>query len=278
MTHLMKNAVWFGTENDMRWVPAPAANYTKSRVRWRAVDQLLHGGANVRQSLVSHKTLSLSWPVQSQESLSPIVQFLEGNGPYFYLDPLEAQSNVVPPYWAEPWLSVEHGPIFMAGAQPWVTVEASANNYPVRVYHSATITVTTDTNLKIPVPDGHTLYLGVHGTGTSNVRVGTTEASLLPVSSTQRTNLTVSGPTLARVRFTPGTLAISGIIAQVLPNGRVPLSGGFLPGLGHTEIELASDPTIISYSANLPNAQTGISADFVEVGAWKQLGSGWNPA
>lgn len=114
---LIPNNVWFGTENDMRWVPAPLPNYTPAQVRWRAKDQYLNGGAGVRQSTASHKELSLSWPVQSQEDLAPLVSYLQQAGPYFYLDPLNAEANAVPAYWSMPGL-VQDGPPLIPGVAP----------------------------------------------------------------------------------------------------------------------------------------------------------------
>lgn len=278
MTHLMNNAVWFGTESDMRWIPAPAANYTKTKARWRAVDLYLHGGAGVRQAPVSHKTLSLSWPVQAQESLAPLVKFLEGPGPFYYVDPLDAQSNAVPSYWAEPHLSLEHGPELFPGLTPVDVGDgaAASQGYPTRGL-GYTIDKEVSSNLVIPVPEGYTLHLGVHGSGTAQVTAGNVKAPLLSNTSPTRTNIAIAGPLMVRVGLAapnspnntyPRTASIHGIIAQILPTGRVPQHGGFLPGLGHSQLALSNDPTITSYSANLPNAQTGIAADFVEVGAW----------
>ena len=268
MAHLMNNAVWFGTENDMRWIPAPAANYTSQNVRWRATDQLLNGGARIRQSVASHKNLSLSWPVQSQESLAPIVSYLGSGGPFYYLDPINAQSNALPYYWSAPG-AVPDGPPLIDDVDIEYSTASSTNpmSYPQAYATYAVPSGGKVTNAIIPVPDGYSLYLGYHGTGTG-IAVGAQTAAAIPVTSVQRTNLVVSGPTLAQVRLLAGSHTIHGIIAQVLPDGQVPDPGGFLPGVGHSQLALANDPTITSYSAYLPNAQTGIAADFVEVGAW----------
>ena len=267
MAHLMNNAVWFGTENDMRWVPAPAANYASQQVRWRAVDQLLNGGARIRQSRAGHKALSLVWPVQSQESLAPVVNYLTQDEPLYYVDPLNAQSNALPAYWAAPGV-IPDGPELIPGADIEYTLVATGKdlNYPVKAI-SFTLATTTYSNIKLPIPNGYTAFIGVHGTGADVIANGIS-APKIALTSTQRTNLQVSNVPFLTLGFLTGAHVVNGIVVQMLPTGQAPIAGGFLPGLGHSALEVSEDPTITSYSANLPNAQTGIAVDFVEVGAW----------
>lgn len=266
---MSKRSVWFGTIDNMRWVPAPLAGAISNTVRWRAVDQLLNGGAVVRQSAASHQTKSLSWPVQSAESLAPVEATLNEPGPYYFLDPIAAQSNAVPSYWAQTAISASGGPALVSGIETKVVSITAQNGY---ASSAAQLTTTArDTNLVIPVPEGYTLHLGVHGVGgTYRLNNGTAKAPLA-TNSNVRTNLTVSGPTLARLQLASAsstTYTIAGIVAQVLPNGKTPTPGGFLPGLGSSALQLADDPSITTYSAALPRAQRGIAANFVEVGAW----------
>lgn len=131
----MRNAVWFGTENDMRWIPAPAANYDTSFVGWQMVDQYMNGGSGTRKSTVKHKELSLTWPVQSQESLAPLVSYLQQEGPFFYIDPLNAQSNVIPSYWANPSLvEQDDGPYLVDTSEYSYENDSSGISlgYPIR--------------------------------------------------------------------------------------------------------------------------------------------------
>ena len=91
----------------------------------------------------------------------------------------------------------------------------------------------------------------------------------LPVNTTQRTNMQFTGPGIAQLRSPQGTFTVNGIIAQILPNGETPKPGPFLPGLGNSAMELRDNPSITNYSAVIPNAQIGVAASFVEVGAWQ---------
>ena len=267
----MRKKVWFGTAGDMRWVPAPLANYQGASVRWREVDQYLNGGAAVRQSVASHQELSLSWAVQSTENLAPVVALLHSPGPFYYVDPIAARANIVPSYWASPEVWLHDGPPLISRVTPTKVAGTSTNGYPATSVKYS-VTKATDTNLRIPVPEGHTLHLGVHGTGgTYKLNTRTAKGPLTAASST-RTNLTINGPVIANLKVAAAVsdAVITGIVAQVLPTGETPQPGGFLPGRGTTELALSGDPSITSYSVGIPNAQQGIAADFVEVGAWLQ--------
>jgi len=95
-------------------------------------------------------------------------------------------------------------------------------------------------------------------------------APMLSTSDSQRTNVSVSGPSTLSVSVA-GTndVQVNGLIAQILPNGETPEPGGFISGQGHSGLRLNSDPMITQYSANIPNAQIGVSAEFIETGAWE---------
>ena len=192
----MKRSVWFGTKDNMKWVPAPLAGAASNSVRWRAVDQLLNGGSVVRQSAVAHMTKSLTWAVQSAESLAPVVQTLQEPGPYYFVDPIAAISNAVPSYWATPYLWGEGGPALVWGVSESVVPITGANGYPSKALQITT-SKATNTNLVIPVPAGYTLHVGVHGVGGTYRLNGGTAKDALEVGSNVRTNLSITGPRFA---------------------------------------------------------------------------------
>lgn len=267
---MAKKEVWFGTEQDMRWIPAPLANYVRGLVKFRAEDLYLNGGAFLRQSDAGHAEISLSWAVQSAESLAPAVTLLDQPGPLHYVDPIAMKNNVVPPYWAMPMLGLTDGPPLVPGVEPVKVSGTSTNGYPA-VSARFVVSKATNTNLSIPVPPGHTLHLGVHGTGGTYRINGGTAVSPLTVANNTRTNLTFTGPGFANLQLaSAATYNIAGIIAQILPTGKTPKAGGFLPGQGTTGLMLKDDYSLTNYSSELPNAQQGLAATLVEVGAWLQ--------
>lgn len=93
----------------------------------------------------------------------------------------------------------------------------------------------------------------------------------LSPNDTTRTNMSFFGPGFARLRAPQGNFVVQGIVAQILPNGQQPAKGPFIPGMGHTGLELKDNPSITQYSANIPNAQIGVAASFVETEAWTEI-------
>lgn len=89
-------------------------------------------------------------------------------------------------------------------------------------------------------------------------------------ASNERFNMRFAGPGTATLQVQPGTAVVSGIMGQILPDGETPRHGPFVPGQGHSALQLKGDPSITSYSSNIPHAQRGIAADFIEVGAWQE--------
>lgn len=253
----------------MGWVPAPLANYPASTNRWRNVVTFLNGGGEVLQSGSSRREFDWVWGVQSAEALHPVLDTLARNELIYTLDPIAMKNNVVPSYWAAP---THDSPSLLRDVKhTLVDPIVSLRGYDAPGLRYVTGGV-KETKLKIPVPAGHTLRLGVHGTGAhgwSFAENPNVVANTLSVGTATLTNLAITGPTMATLRTPNGTVRIHGIVAQVLPTGSTFRSGRFIPGMGFTGLKLKNDPQITSYSSEIPNAQIGVSASFMEVGAWQ---------
>ena len=187
--------VYFGTLDDMQWVPAPQANSTYNRVSWRASGTFLNGGGYQRQSSTSHKELSLAWSVQQLEMIDKVLaQFNKGEMLY-YIDPIAAKYNVLPPYVAQYQPDNPQGVGFVD------TGGAGALGYPRKaaVYNGANTLAT------VPVPAGQNLWVGAHGNaiGGGGVAVAGDDSGTPEVLST-RTNLVQNG----RAKYTSGTVEV----------------------------------------------------------------------
>lgn len=277
----MAGQMFFGTADRMTWVQCPAVNMGANSVRWIATSKFVNGGASQRQSATSHMEYSVAWNPTSYENLSPIMSYFNGtygDGPLYFLDPGVMKQNVLPVWYAAPFLQALSGPSLsvLGTGYPSVTAtEANTLGYPTR---SAQFSVTTTGNelvpVRIPVPVGYTLHVGAHGLGpTVRISVGGTLGTLLSVHTTQRTNVEVVGTGgLVDLKFI-GTVAssaqIAGVIAQVLPTGQSVAPGGFLPGMGHSGVRLAGDPQVTEYSAALEHVSYGMTADLIETGIWE---------
>lgn len=271
---MTQRKMWFATSEYGTWVPCPQINTGMNSVRWLATNQHLNGGAGQRQSLTSHKEYSFSWSPQAAENLYPLLAFFDGAygpAPYYFVDPMTETTNLLPPYWSAPWLAVDSAPSLVVGKTPTLLQGSSVNGYPSR---SAVYTVeATDTfkTLLVPIPPGYTLHFGVRGTttGTATVLVDGVSATLLTPGDNTRTNVTVSTPGLTPITLTgEGTLTLTGMIAQLLPTGDTVPNGGYIHGQGNSGVKLLADPTVTGYSAALKNASIGVSANFIETGAW----------
>jgi hypothetical protein len=160
----------------------------------------------------------------------------------------------------------------------------SVNGYPLE---SAVYTISSTSSVPsvfVPIPPNYTAYVGAHGqlqSGSATVRAipeisatasGTAvDLTLLPASSTTRTNATFSGNSYIGVTITmastsTGVLVLDGLIVQVLPDGAVSESGGFISGQGQSGMSFASQPVTSEYSAALD--RVGVSAELIETEAW----------
>jgi hypothetical protein len=106
-------------------------------------------------------------------------------------------------------------------------------------------------------------------TATTTVVAGT-EPVLLSPTDTQRVNTSVSGVSGVTISFWgEGTLTLAGMIAQVLPTGTTPQSGGFISGRGHSGCRFNGSPSVQGYSAPQALDYQSMSATLIETGAWE---------
>lgn len=270
--------MWFGTRERMTWIPCPAINAGLGSTRWIATGQFLNGGAYQRQSAIGRNGYSFSWNPQEAEGLYELLGYFDGihgTGPFYFIDPFAEDSNVLPSYVASPSTMSEGAPSF-GGAQRVNRVLNGTNQYGYPAY-SGQFSVAPNygpyKKYTIPVPPGHNLHFGAHGSasGTAAVTLNGTNVPMLTANTPLRTNTVLPGNAWYDVSVAgTGVLTLAGLIAQILPVGRTPKNGNFIPGRGHSGVRLAGDPQVTGYSAALTNASVGMTAEFVETGAWEQ--------
>lgn len=274
--------MYFGTREHMSWIPCPVVERPSGLTGFSEPMVYLNGGAHVERSYGGHRNFEMSWNYVPREMAGRIEAFASGvygRGPFYWVDPMSATHNVLPMNWAAPGLGAEWGvpihPALTTGSTPVNTGE-----YPAVSAVGSLTASAYGPELWIPVPPGHTAHVGVHGTGgsvnlrrTSGVTVSSREMlTTLPVASSQRTNTTVSGDThdgfflqVGRASGS-GAVTLSGMIVQILPNGRTVPAGGWLDGAGHSGCEFAEFPERVDYNAILD--QVGVNAVLTEVGTW----------
>jgi len=275
----MASGMYFGNKERMAWVKAPAFDTDISKVGWNVEGLFLNGGAYARKSTTSHKRYQFAWNLSSQEDIYGVLDYadgLYGDGLIYFLDPFASETNVLPSFWAAPRLQAEDAPSLVIDKTPTlVDTAANANNYPTK---SAVYTFVADdefAELWIPIPVGYTLHLGVHGSATSTAAVmytpdgdTATDVTLLSTTTTQLTNVTVTGTTGVTLSAVgEGQLTLAGLVVQVLPTGTAAPVGTFISGRGHSGCRFVSSPQIQGYSSALD--KVGATAILVETGAWE---------
>lgn len=280
--------VWFGTKAYMQWVPAPAVDVQAGKQGYQNQLTFTNGGAWVRRSKASFKRYLFSWNMKNRDEVRPILDYADGmygNDYIYYLNPFSADKNALPVYWAQPYMNYYDGPVMVDRVRPDVINNGtSVNGYPVESAVYAITSTSVVPSIFIPIPPGYTAYVGAHGqvqSGSASVRVipqitaaatgSPVDLTLLTSASTTRTNASFSGNTFMGITLTmrsasSGSLVLDGLIVQVLPDGSVPLSGGFISGQGQSGMSFASQPVVSEYSAALD--RVGVSAELIETEAW----------
>jgi hypothetical protein len=289
----MASKVYFGNAYKQMWIKSPNSGMNASSKGWGVETELLNGRTSIRHSMASRRVLSPSWvgsmnAADLSDSLQSIKDFADGiygTGPYYWVDPFAANTNILPPHWAAPMLTENDWPNLASSLTPSFNISPVANNYPMKYTSYVTPDNYVSTNkLTLIIPTGYKLAFGWHGvTGgaTIGVRIvpykrsdGTADTALNPTMITAgglvRTNTNISGTTYSRVDIflattTASELSITGMIAQIIPSANSVAAGGFLSGRGTTSLEFSSKPTIEYYSSNINDGQIGMSAEWIEV-------------
>lgn len=282
----MAGVIWFGTRKYMQWVPAPAINADFSRAGWASKTQFLNGGASVRRSFSGHKEYSMSWNLAARDYLRPITDYAEGiygSGSIYFLDPMAMDKNILPQNWATPGLAGLDAMPLIRGVKPTVAENGTITlGYPA--FSATYMAVGVAEKVWLPVPPGYSLWLGFHGANIANGRVQATPTlgslsypavDLVPLGMVDtRVNTEFVGGTYDGVELAlkitgnnTDAVRLDGLIAQVLPTGSVPLTGGFVSGQGHSGTQFESQPVTTAYSAALD--KVGMSAKLVETNTWQ---------
>lgn len=289
----MSSQVYFGNATKQLWIKAPASGMNASQQGWSVETPLLNGSTSIRRSKAAHRRFSPSWlgsanSTDLSESLTTIKDFadgLYGDGPFYWVDPYAAKTNVLPENWAAPMLTESDWKNIASGITPTFTAATVANNYPIKyATYATTNNYESAQKLTLIIPNGYKLAFGWHGpsTGsTTGMRVvpykradGLADTAINPTKitagGTVRTNTNISGTTYSRVEIfiataTASTLNITAMIAQIIPASDSVASGGFISGRGTTGIEFSSRPKIEYYSANINDGQIGLAVEWVEV-------------
>lgn len=273
--------MYFGTAEYMTWVPCPVIEADVSTHGWGTSGTLLNGGAFVRNSTNRHKRFGVSWNMAHKADLTLISDFergLFGPGPFYLLMPGTFE-NVLPLAWSVPRLAVADGVPLVDGVIPTLAPAApSLHRYPTG---SAVYSISMDEAdaprevLTIPVPEGHYLHLGVHGsfTDTAAMSYSTDDGATwtpLPAITTRSTTLTntsVAGAATVLLSLRGiGSATLNAMVAEVSTSA-TPRTGSFVSGDGHSGVEFENPGMSMTMYSAVKDLYSA-SATLIEVGQW----------
>lgn len=277
--------MWWGTRDRMQWVACPNPSMPSSKVGWSTSANYLNGGAYVRSSTTAHREYELTWDTVSLEDARQILDYadrLYGDGPFYWIDPTAADVNVLPQWFASPFQGLDDGPILNGRVTRGESVATPANNlgYPTRsIRYDVNASTDTPIQVWVPIPPGYTAWVGAHGqdgtggtltvTPTTGPAPGTpVDLTLLGVTDTTRFNETFTGVDGILLGLSgTGTVTLSGVMVQILKDGKTPEIGGFLSGQGHSGCSFASQPEYVPYSAAFGTGS--VVASLIETEGWR---------
>lgn len=281
MSHMM----WFGNRGYERWVKAPAAGADFSFASRSEGVEFDGGGADVLGSAGSHARYEMEWNVltrdQAQDIASAafgIYSTALGETPLVYfIDPMQADRNIAPVSAGFPAAAARDAASLVKGIRPKaVATTSNALGYPALSAEYTLSAEGTPHSFYVPIPPGHKLWAGFHGsaTGAGKVEVtpvGESGVTLTPlaVTSTTRVNtdFTGSGVDIAIAGNSGDKVTIAALILQILPADATPKTGGYLMPLGHSGCAFLGRPRTIAHSSRAENRrQVAMSATLVEVG------------
>jgi hypothetical protein len=283
--------MYFGTRELMQWIACPNVEIPQSKRGWSTKTDYLNGGAYVRRSTAAHKEYEFTFDPVTRDEMRTFLDYadrLYGDGPFYWIDKWNSDVNLLPQWAASPFQILDDAPNAYATSATVTQAATPANTlgYPTR---SARFTFTADSAPKygpwVPIPPGYTAWVGAHGFDQDGLEVvitpttgaatyGTPQnATILPVTSTTRVTdpIAASSGATGLVLSLDGadgdSIALSGVIVQVLPDGVSPLAGGYLSGQGQSGSSFAEMPDYIPYSAAFGTG--AVTATLVETEGWR---------
>lgn len=281
----MASCFYMGTRRHMLEVRAPAVNMPSSKQGYFNKVDFLNGGTAIRRSRAAHKMYTMTWNMMDRDEARTILDIADGvhgTGPVYVHDPIAADRNVLPQWWATPSIGGSDGlPLNDGQRGELTTTPDNSFDFP---HDSILYTVAEGSTRRIwvPIPPGHTAWVGAYGEdGTGGTVVATPTVdhttdgtpvtlTLMDVTSDDsRFNESFDSTSYDGVELSlggAGTVTLTGIMVQVLETGVTPATGGFISGQGNSGLQFVTQPTYTPYSSALD--KVGVVAELAETYGW----------
>lgn len=290
--------MWFGTRESPTWIPMPMTGAEFSKTGWGGDEKVyLNGGVQVLNSVSAHKTYNMEWSAGSKrDDIRPVSDYADGiygDGPIYFVTPEAADRNALPQHWAFPAQSGLDAPILFGGSRPTI-VKTIANTLRYPTMSLQYNLAGPSRSVYLPIPPGFVAWFGMHGSanGWGGVKITPFTAGnfaatavypeILSVTNPTRFNVSFSSADFAGIEITLGSAAqpggpgaaatlvlLSGLMAQILPEGVVPAGGEFISGQGHSGCTFVGKPNTTIYQITPTSEAVGMTARLVETEAWR---------
>lgn len=280
----MSSCFYMGTRNQMLEVRAPSVNMPSSKQGYFNKVDFLNGGTSIRRSTAAHKNYTMTWNSMDRDEARKILDLADGvygHGPIYVHDPMAADRNVLPQWWATPSQGLYDGlPLNDGSRGESVATPANSLGFPPESIKYV-VDAGRTRNIWIPIPAGYTAHVGAYGydgtggevvvTPTINILTSGSPVtlSLLDVTDDTRFTNTFDSSSYDGIFLSlggAGTVTLSGIMVQVLETGVTPATGGFISGQGNSGLQFVAQPTYTPYSAALD--RVGVVAELAEYYGW----------
>lgn len=301
-----RRCFWFGTEDRAGWFATPLKGADSSPSSWGVDGTLLNGGGYAFNSFGSHKRYTYEWPSSSTpadaQMLKSYFDGTYGRGLLYFLEPGIYKTNVLPAHWADPSMALNYeAPPLVYGVEPLAPPTSGGVNLGLPVtsaqYDLSNVTPqaapTPDSSVFIPIPEGHTLFLGAFysATGTagifatpvnSNDTLGTSvRLTELDNSSSEVVTDEFSGSIrgvriwASRADTTDSSLTVAALCGRLIetpdlsnPSKEAAIKAGpWIGGQGHSGCRFSGAPSYVN-NGPVQGGRVGFAASFVEVGSW----------
>lgn len=261
-------------------VKVPAFDMASTQDSWGVSGTYLNGGGFVRRSQLSHTTYNMSWNLTGRAEIQRILNVLDTPGPYYFANPMAVDTNMLPPLWASPYLTVGSN----TGLAKVTATEIPTPNNTLSLPHAGVQLVlganTERTVLKLanpmwgrPLPER--AWIGwtarsIEGNVSLQVGVKTVPSYggtfPSPVSFRRDTFISAADGPIFEVSLTGnGTIQIWDMVFTTRSD--LVSSGPYMRGMGNSGVEVIPNSIHLSnYSAALD--LQGLSVGFKEVGSW----------
>lgn len=265
-------------------IRAPSVNIPSSKQGYFSKVDFLNGGTSVRRSTASHKNYTMTWNSVNRDEARRILDIADGVhgvGPVYVHDPVSADRNVLPQWWATPSQGLYDGLVLNDGERGTsLATPANTLGFPLESVRYV-VSPGKTRRVWIPIPEGYIAHVGAYGfDGTGGTVVATPTVNILqsgaPVTLTlmdvadnSRFNQTFSSSLYNGVELSlggSGTLTLSAIMVQVLEDTVSPQTGGFVSGQGNSGLQFLAQPTYTPYSSALD--KVGVVAELTEYYGW----------